>query len=120
MADDVLQGSCLCGAIALTVEVSPEEVLRCHCRMCRKAHGGPYATFARFPHDAMTFTRGAASVRTYRSSAWAYRTFCGECGAALQFVRDGARTFGLALPILDSPVATDTVRDVHGDSRVGW
>ncbi len=120
MADDVLVGSCLCGAVALALSTSPEEILRCHCRMCRKAHGGPYATFARFTHEALTFTRGAASVRTYRSSSWAYRTFCGECGATLQFVRDGASSFGLAMPILDSPIATDSVRDIHWENRVAW
>jgi hypothetical protein len=117
---EILEGSCLCGTIRFEVAGAPSEIIRCHCRMCQKAHGASFASFARFPREAFSLTAGKASLVTYRSSDAAQRTFCGRCGSTLQFLRDGDPTFGLAIAAIDSPIEPQPVQEYYGESRCGW
>jgi hypothetical protein len=54
----------------------------CHCGMCRRWGGGPALGV-----NGGTEVRidGAESVRVYRSSEWAERAFCGNCGTHLYY-----------------------------------
>ncbi len=120
MEREILEGSCLCGAIRFEVSAAPIEIVRCHCRMCQKAHGASFASFARVRHGEFSVIEGADSMTTYRSSDVARRTFCSRCGSALQFLRDGDDTFGLAISALDSPLEPQPIRNYHEESRSGW
>lgn len=73
-------GHCLCGAVKVTVEAELSQVDICHCSMCRRWAGGPY--FAMDCKSALTFT-GEDKIKRYRSSDWAERAFCSECGTNL-------------------------------------
>src|SRR5215813_8706041 len=44
MADEVLQGSCLCGAVRYRVRGPFMRFVHCHCSRCRKATGSGHAT----------------------------------------------------------------------------
>lgn len=74
-----MKGSCLCGAIEVsTADKSTVEV--CHCSMCRRWGGGPL--LAVHCGAEVTFT-GDRKPTTYRSSDWAERGFCSNCGTHL-------------------------------------
>lgn len=120
MEAEIYPGSCLCGAVQFELSGPPLELMHCHCRMCQKAHGAVFATFARVAHDAFTVTRGAEHIATYRSSEVAQRTFCRECGSTLQFIRDGSDTFGLAVSALDRALDPRPIRDIYTESKVDW
>ncbi|WP_067563238.1 GFA family protein [Halofilum ochraceum] len=120
MEREILKGSCLCGAIQFELSAAPSEIIRCHCRMCQKAHGASFASFARFRHEEFSLLAGADSLQTYRSSDVAQRTFCGHCGSSLQFMRDGRDTFGLAISALDTPLEPRPIQDYYAESRSGW
>ena len=117
MATDLYRASCLCGKVQLSLDAAPTELIHCHCRMCQKAHGALFATFARFPREALRVTAGEEAMAVHRSSGEARRTFCRECGAALQFLRDEAPTFGLAVSALDSSLEQLPVREYWADSK---
>ena len=84
----MVEGSCLCGAVAYAVSAPFIDMHHCHCSRCRKQHGAAFATFARAPRSSFRLTRGAEHVREYRSSAEVPRTFCDTCGSSLQFLFD--------------------------------
>ncbi|MNV28729.1 Glutathione-dependent formaldehyde-activating enzyme [compost metagenome] len=81
-----MKGSCLCGAIGV-VAGEHSEIGLCHCSMCRRWSGGPL--FAVHCDDKVQFIGG--TPKAYRSSEWAERGFCGECGTHLYYrlVPDG-------------------------------
>lgn len=84
-----LTGGCLCGACRFAVEASREAEI-CHCSMCRRWSGGIFVGTA--CGDTLRF-EGGAPVRTYLSSDWGRRLFCGECGSSLAWQSaDGTMT----------------------------
>jgi len=80
-----LTGSCLCGAIAYTVDAPVTELRACHCAHCQKASGAGGSVNAVVPSAAFTITRGAP--KCYATLAASGRTlnryFCGDCGSPI-------------------------------------
>ena len=86
----VLTGGCQCGAIRFALSAPPVKVSICHCRMCQKASGAPFASFADIERSDFAWTRGTPAA--FRSSSIAMRDFCSQCGTPLSFRRiDGPR-----------------------------
>ena len=86
----VLTGGCQCGAIRFALSAPPAKVSICHCRMCQKASGAPFASFADIEHEDFAWTRGKPAA--FQSSSIAERDFCAACGTPLSFRRiDGPR-----------------------------
>lgn len=98
-------GSCMCGAVRFTITVPVTETAACHCTMCRKWSGGVFMAL-QLPADAVHFDN-ADAIRTFVSSPWAERAFCGICGSNL-FYRVTAEgpmqgEIHMALGVLDDP-----------------
>src|SRR5690606_24517194 len=76
-----MKGRCLCGAVTIT---APElnEVAVCHCGMCRRWGGGPFMTLHGGPGVQV---EGKEHVKAFRSSDWAQRAFCANCGTHLYY-----------------------------------
>lgn len=104
-------GGCLCGAVRYEATGALRDVVVCHCRMCRKAHGhiGAYTASAR---DALRLVE-ARGLKWYRSSAQARRGFCSECGATLFWDGDGRDTMSIAAGTLDEPTGLATALQIH-------
>jgi len=107
----VRTGGCLCGAVRYEATGALRDVVVCHCRMCRKAHGhiGAYTASAR---DALRLVE-ARGLKWYRSSAQARRGFCSECGATLFWEGDGRDTMSIAAGTLDEPTGLATALQIH-------
>ena len=76
--EPVLTGGCQCGAVRYALYAMPERTSLCHCRMCQKAVGQPFAAYTCVPADKFAWTRGKPP--TFRSSTAAERHFCPACG----------------------------------------
>ena len=73
-----LKGSCLCQAVSFSFEAQGESFGVCHCSMCRKWGGGP--ALAVHATGAINVS-GEKHLSVYRSSNWAERGFCNQCGS---------------------------------------
>jgi hypothetical protein len=56
-AKPVMTGGCQCGAVRYALFETPVLTV-CHCRMCQKAVGGPFAALSKVPMTAFAWTRG--------------------------------------------------------------
>jgi len=81
--EPILTGGCQCGAVRYALYAAPGQAGICHCRMCQKAVGGPFSSWANVRMANFAWTRGIPSV--FRSSPVAERGFCSRCGTPLYF-----------------------------------
>jgi len=75
------EGGCLCGAVRYRASTKPVRGVICHCAMCRKHSGAPALAFVHFPIESFTWLAGEPNW--YRSSPYAERGFCPNCGSTL-------------------------------------
>ena len=114
----VLTGGCQCGAIRFALKAPPTKVSICHCRMCQKASGAPFAAFAEIENSDFTWTRGKPAA--FRSSSIAERGFCRDCGTPLSFRRlDGPR-IEIMTGSFDRPDRVVPITQYGTESRLGW
>lgn len=78
-----ITGGCLCGQVRYESTEPPHRAGYCHCNTCKKARGGIFQIGAAFRRPAVKFTLGEPKI--YKSSDFAERGFCGNCGAPLFF-----------------------------------
>jgi hypothetical protein len=98
---DTRAGGCQCGAVRYAFEGAPENVHLCHCRMCQKAVGGPFAVICPVAKSAFRITRG--EVAWFASSDVARRGFCRDCGTPLFFDYPHDPGLGVLVGTLDRP-----------------
>ena len=112
-------GGCLCGAVRYEISEAPKRNGYCHCRMCRRATGAPVFAGVSLRKSAFRLTRGES--RRYRSSARAFRHFCGECGSPLFFEPlDSPAFWEVLVGSLDDPSWVEMERHVFTASRIPW
>ena len=116
----MLTGSCLCGAVKYQISGGVGEMGHCHCKMCQKAHGAAFGTYAKVMWEDFTFVSSQADVQQYNSSQGITRTFCRKCGSVLQFVREGKPHFGLAVATLDVDPGVRPTYQIWTSSKAPW
>ncbi len=78
-----VNGGCLCGDVRYEVTEPVLDTNFCHCRMCQKFTGAPVIAGSTYPADALRFTKG--EPKYYKSSPFAERGFCVNCGSSLTY-----------------------------------
>jgi hypothetical protein len=114
----VLTGGCQCGAIRFAVTAPPMRIGICHCRMCQKATGAPFASFADIEKRDFTWTRGKPAA--FRSSSVAERDFCAKCGTPLSYRRIDGDRIEIMTGAFDRPDNIAPTRQHGTESRLGW
>jgi len=76
-------GGCLCGAVRFEIDPFDTNFGACHCKMCQRWAGSALLALT-VPANTLTVI-GADNVKTYTSSDWADRNFCGTCGSGLWY-----------------------------------
>jgi len=115
---DVLTGGCQCGAVRYALDMVPEGVHVCHCRMCQKAVGGPFAVICPVLKSSFRLTRGEMSY--FHSSAVAQRGFCRDCGTPMTFEYPEADDLGVLVGTLDHPEQVPPIVQYGIESRLPW
>jgi hypothetical protein len=78
----IIAGGCLCGKVRFTASPQDKDVGACHCGMCRRWSAGPFMV-----RDCATTlsVEDKTNLGVYRSSEWAERAFCKQCGTPLYY-----------------------------------
>jgi hypothetical protein len=83
VVDTLRHGGCLCGKVRFTARNVPQKIGVCHCQMCRRWTGSALVEVS-LPLADVDW-QGETHIARYRSSAWAERGFCANCGTGLFF-----------------------------------
>ena len=116
--ETVLTGGCQCGAVRFRCEAPPENVHVCHCRMCQKAVGGPFAVICPVQKADFQLTRG--KISWFKSSELARRGFCAACGTPMIFDYPEYPNIGVLVGTFDRPGDVPPVVQYGNESRVSW
>jgi hypothetical protein len=113
----VMTGGCQCGAIRYALFEVPVSTV-CHCRMCQKAVGGPFAALSKVPHAQFAWTRGTPGK--FQSSSAAERHFCAACGTPLTFHYLDGDAIEVTTGSLDQPAQLPATKNFGVEARVPW
>jgi hypothetical protein len=100
----MLNGSCLCGAVAYEVDAPLDRIVHCHCQTCRKTHGTAFSSVSAVPRDRFRWLRGQELLGAIESSPGKFRRFCSRCGSHIVAERTSRPVVLLRLGCLDTPV----------------
>lgn len=110
MSEKTLTGRCDCGAVSFEVTGARNTVSVCHCSQCRRTSGHIWAA-TNAPFDQLKFTNDAG-LKWYKSSDWAKRGFCSECGSSLFYRMNTEDGIGIAAGCFDGPTGFTTERHI--------
>lgn len=113
-----ITGGCLCQSVRYEADHQPTDVGYCHCRMCQRALGNTFGTWAAFNVDG--YSQVGKEPRWHRSSDIAKRCFCEECGSPIAYLPDGSETIYVWLGTLDDAYAFEPQQHLHVESRIPW
>jgi hypothetical protein len=111
-------GGCQCGAVRYALLAEPYDPHICHCRMCQKAFGSPFAPLAVIDVADFEWSRGRPV--TFASSAKVARGFCADCGTPLTFYDTGTDQIEISIGSLDQPARVCPETQIGVESRLPW
>lgn len=100
MSSTSYQGQCLCGGVGLTVKPQAQSFFVCHCNTCQTWTGGPQLSLSCGRNVEIT---GQEMITEYKSSPWATRAFCKQCGTHLYSKMRFNGEYNVPLGFLDIP-----------------
>ncbi len=116
----MLNGSCLCGAVAYQVDAPLERIAHCHCRTCRKTHGAAFSSVAAVPREKFQWIRGRELLGAFESSPGKFRRFCTRCGSHIMAERLALPTVMLRLGCLDTTVMDQPQVHIWRSDAASW
>ncbi len=75
------EGGCLCGALRYRITGAVDDIVHCHCHLCRRSSGALMMTWVTVARADFAWISG--SPARYRSSDHGERCFCPTCGTEL-------------------------------------
>jgi hypothetical protein len=114
-----LEGGCLCGAVRYEVSTEPKSLVRCHCKDCRRASGGPALAWIIMRADGFRYLSG--EPKAYASSPGVTRGFCGNCGTTLTYQHESSlHIIDVTTATLDTPEALAPIKEIWVEQKVAW
>jgi len=77
------KGGCLCGAVIFEISGNINNIVYCHCSLCRKAQGSAYATNGNVKLGDFKFISGENNLTAYESPPSQTKFFCKTCGSPI-------------------------------------
>lgn len=112
------EGGCHCGKIRFRADGPLRQILICHCSDCLKLTGTSWGASAAMA-DRITWLTDA-EPRWYRSSQWAQRGFCPDCGAQMFYRRDDLPLVSIAPGAFDSSEMLTVSGQIYRQSHPAW
>ncbi len=116
---EMIQGSCLCGAVQWRFEGMPESATACNCTACRR-----YGALWAYDYEGEGINVTAPTQAYIRGKALGFH-FCPECGCvaywrALELNKEGRRRIAVNLRLAADPQAVAQIPVDHFDGLDTW
>ena len=104
----------MCGSVRYQALGDLRPICLCHCTMCRKA-SGHYTAATAVPTENLTIT--GDTLQWYRSSDYAERGFCSECGSSLFFRPFGKKKTSIFVGSIDGDTGLQTDSQIWAEDK---
>jgi hypothetical protein len=113
------RGGCLCGSVRYEIAGELQQVVHCHCTMCRRHSGAAFLTYAACRAEDLRLI--GQPLAPYRSSRDAMRGHCARCGSPVTFTSDSdTATVWLTLGSFDEPERVHPRAHYFVASKLSW
>ncbi len=122
MSNEIVKGSCLCGAVNYQIE-GPFKVFQyCHCSRCRKFTGSAYASNLFVPPERFRWTSGEGMIRRYEHPDAKYfaTNFCTQCGSSLPWAVKSGKNIIVTAGTLDDDPGIKPMWNLFWRSKASW
>ncbi|MEP4547392.1 MAG: GFA family protein [Saccharospirillum sp.] len=114
-------GSCLCGAIKVELNGAIEDIIHCHCSLCRKNSGTAYATNGFINTSEFRVIDPENNLGAYSFKPGKNRHFCKVCASPIYSSNaDDPSRLRIRLGILDSDITERPVSHNFVSSKANW
>jgi hypothetical protein len=124
LAPGVVQGACLCGAIAYACDapLTGGDITSCHCSRCRRARAAAHASNLFVALASFRWLRGEERLRSYKIPEAQRFTqfFCGDCGAPQPGVNPALGRVVIPCGSLEDDPGVREARHIFVSSRAAW
>lgn len=119
---EIREGGCNCGAVRFQLSAPPLTAYICHCHLCQKRTGSPFAMNVVFPASALQITAGEAFElpRALPSGQRSVSFLCGNCYSRLWTLRDGSPFVNVRGGALDDAGDLRPVAQLWTSSAQPW
>ena len=116
------EGGCNCGALRFRLTAEPLTAYLCHCHLCQKRTGSPFAMNVVFPATALEITAGEPFElpRDLGGGLRSVSFLCGQCYSRLWTRRDGAAVVNVRGGALDDAGDLRPVAQLWTSSAQPW
>jgi hypothetical protein len=122
MANAILKGSCICGAVTYEITGEPRAFYHCHCGRCRKSSGTGHASNVILKPETASWTSGEELLKSFAvPEAQRFRTqFCGTCGSPMPRIAQDLSIAVIPAGSLDTEPPLAPTDRIMWDSRTDW
>lgn len=115
------KGSCYCQAVKFTIKLPVDDVLHCHCNMCRRLSGSDYTTWVIVPKSNFSIISGKNKLNTYPVSDHCTQTFCNICGTRITTTDTKYdHVFGILRGIINDDIKKTTSAEYYVTDKASW
>ena len=111
-------GCCLCHEVSFEIHGEPRPVIYCHCEQCRKTSGHFVAATAVRPEQLLFLDKSC--LKWFRSSDYAQRGFCENCGSSLFWKPDHGRFISVMAGSVDLPSGLTNNQHIYVDEAADY
>lgn len=114
-------GECNCGGVAFEVDAEINQVVACHCSICRKATGSSHIPVVLVEKSAFRWLRGEDLISTWKKpgSHWQF-WFCKTCGSPLPGINGETQMFIPAGCITEGGDTLEITDHIWVNSKAHW
>jgi hypothetical protein len=115
------KGSCLCGDIRFQVDGPINDIIYCHCSLCRKAQGSAFAANANVAKKDFRLLNGMRGLTGYEARPGETKYFCASCGSPIMSLNSARPdTVRIRLGTIESDITERPGCHIFVGSKANW
>jgi hypothetical protein len=111
-----MDGKCLCGSITIRTP-DKTSIDACHCGMCRRWGGSPALGVS---CGSDVHIDGFEKLKVYKSSEWAERAFCGECGTHMFYKLSATNEYFVPAGLFQNDIEFELKEQIFIDMKPSY